>query len=134
MNQQEKIPESEGLNIVIPTDYRLWSLLFQNMPKKQGRRLTQPEAFFDLLKRQRMTVRIPGQSIAEGGYQELADSWGWDRSTVRRFMRSLEDIGAVSTEITPQNRTVIRLPGVNTGSKPLNDAGISIQGRNSDSG
>lgn len=134
MNYKENLPESEDIVLVIPTDYRLWSLLFQDMPKKHLRRLTRPQAFFDLIKRHRMAVQIPGQTIAAGGYQELAESWGWDRTTVRRFIQNLADIGVVSTETTPQNCTVIRLPGVTTAPMSRNDAGHTIQGHLGDSG
>ena len=81
-----------------------------------------------------MTARIPGQPIAAGGYQELADSWGWDRTTVRRFLQSLTEVGMVSVEITPQNKAVIRLPGVTTAPEPQNNAGDSLQGNQGDSG
>lgn len=137
MNHQEKLPEYEGLVTLIPTDFRLWSLLMQDTsgnPKKSSRKLTRPEAFYDLLKRQRMTAHIPGQPIAAGGYQELADSWGWDRTTVRRFLHSLTEVGMVSVEITPQNKAVIRLPGVTTAPEPQNNAGDSLQGNQGDSG
>lgn len=120
--------------MVIATDYRLWCVLFQDTTKKRARRLTRAEAFFNLVQRQRLSMQMPGYDIADGGYQQLAEEWGWDRTTVRKFLQELTDIGAVSTEIKPPNRRFIKLLGVTTGTQPRNDAGESLQGLEPDDG
>lgn len=134
MDSKEKLPQNEGPEMAISTDYRLWSLLFQDTAKKRPRRLTRAEAFFDLIQRQRMSMQVADLDIANGGFQELAQKWGWDRATVRRFLQSLSDIGVVSMTLTPQNRTVISLHGVTTVRQPQNNAGDSYHGYPGDSG
>lgn len=52
----------------------------------------------------------------EAGIQQLANVWSWDRTSVRKFVGSLCELGAASIE-TKANRTCIRLTNIE-GSDP----------------
>lgn len=63
-------------------------------------------------------VNLTGDSkFLEAGIQQLANIWSWDRTSARKFIGSLCDLGAASIE-TKANRTCIRLTNIE-GSDPL---------------
>ena len=61
-------------------------------------------------------VRRDGEFL-EAGIQQLADVWSWYRTSVRKFIGSLCELGAASIEAM-NNRTCIRLTDIE-GSDPL---------------
>ncbi len=100
-----------SLKMMIDTDYELWNLLFQNNNSEDSRKLTKGEAYFDLMKRQRLVTLTKDDSYLGGGILALAKAWKWDRNTVKKFIDALCAIDAATITMVG-NRAVITLKNV----------------------
>ena len=108
--------ETKQTGMVIVTDFALWNYLFQGYFNQGAHRYSRAEAFFDLVNRQRLANLTGDGEFLEAGIQQLANVWSWDRTSVRKFIGSLCELGAASIE-TKNNRTCIRLTNIE-GSDP----------------
>ncbi len=109
--------ETKQTGMVIVTDFALWNYLFQGYVNQGAHRYSRAEAFFDLVNRQRLAYLTGDGEFLEAGIQQLANIWSWDRTSVRKFIGSLCEMGAASIE-TKANRTCIRLTNI-ASSDPL---------------
>lgn len=107
-NSQSTIPP---LKMEVRTDYNLWSLLLQGNNSEGSKKLSKAEAYFDLMKRQRLTMLTKDDSYLGGGILALAKDWRWDRTTVKKFIDALCSIEAATFEKVG-NRAVIKLTNV----------------------
>ena len=103
--------ETKQTGMVIVTDFALWNYLFQGYVNQGAHRYSRAEAFFDLVNRQRLAYLTGDGEFLEAGIQQLANVWSWDRTSVRKFIGSLCELGAASIE-TKANRTCIRLTNI----------------------
>lgn len=104
-------PAIPPLKMEITTDYNLWSLLLQGSNSEGSKKLSKAEAYFDLMKRQRLTMLTKDESYLGGGILALAKDWRWDRTTVKKFIDALCSIEAATFEKVG-NRAVIKLTNV----------------------
>ena len=82
----------------ITTHFDLWEFLFQSGPQKKSfNKYTKPEAFFDLMKRQRWAILTQDNDFLEGSVLSLSKAWGWDRTTVMNFIKKLSDLQVITT-------------------------------------
>ena len=107
-NSQSTIPP---LKMEVTTDYDLWSLLLQGSNSEGSKKLSKAEAYFDLMKRQRLTMLTKDDNYLGGGILALAKDWRWDRTTVKKFIDALCSIEAATFEKVG-NRAVIKLTNV----------------------
>ena len=118
MNKQNKNTNSGSLQTAetkgkfsVSTDYELWSFL---LPKRKARRkhkLSKGEAFLDLINRQRLWMLTNDDSYIDGGIQALANAWTWDRTTVKKFIDSLVNLGVAELK-NSGNKTIVTLTNV----------------------
>lgn len=108
-NSQPAVPP---LKMEVTTGYDLWSLLLQGSSSEGTHRMSKAEAYFDLMKRQRLTMLTKDESYLGGGILALAKAWRWDRTTVKKFIDALCCIEAATFE-KAGNRAVIKLTNVN---------------------
>lgn len=99
------------MKMSITSDYDLWSLLFPNSDSEGTRKLSKAEAYFDLIRRQRLAALTKDESYLGGGILALAKAWHWDRTTVKKFIDALCDIEAATFQKVG-NRAVIKLTNV----------------------
>lgn len=118
---------SSGNNIKIVTDYALWCCLFRIPSPKGAQKLSRAEAFFDLITKQRQAILLYEQDNISAGFQTLADDWQWNRQTVKRFLKELQDIGSVIIDPS-YNHTAIRVANVMVS----DDAMLTYQSLNKD--
>lgn len=96
----------------LTTDFDFWNFLFHGLPKKDApRKFTKPEAFFDLLKRQRWAALTNDNDFLEGSVLALSKAWGWDRNTVMNFMKYLSDNNVITTSKV-NGRHIFRLNNI----------------------
>ena len=114
-----KIPNEESLEncrkFHFITEISLWNLLFPKQMQPltaSARKLSKPEAFVDLINRQRLAMVTNDEKFCEITAVALAKAWGWDRITVKRFLAALEEIEAVTLTQATHGRTVIRLNNI----------------------
>lgn len=107
-NSQPIIPP---LKMEVTTGYDLWSLLLQGNNSEGSKKLSKAEAYFDLMKRQRLTMLTKDDSYLGGGILALAKDWRWDRTTVKKFIDALCSIEAATFKKVG-NRAVIKLTNV----------------------
>lgn len=118
---------SPGNNIRIVTDYALWCCLFRIPSPKGARKLSKAEAFYDLITKQRQAILLYEQEYISAGFQTLADDWRWNRQTVKRFLKELQNIGSVIIDPS-YNHTAIRVANVTVS----DDAMLTYQSLNKD--
>ena len=93
----------------ITTTYDLWAYLFQGYAKKSTpHKFSKPEAFFDLIKRQRLASATKDNDFLDGSILSISQAWGWDRNAVKNFMQYLADENIISIE-KKSRRTLFRL-------------------------
>ena len=97
--------------MTVSTDYDLWSMLFKDSSSQGSHKLSKAEAYFDLIRRQRLVALTKDESYLGGGILALAKAWHWDRTTVKKFIDALCDIEAATFQKVG-NRAVIKLTNV----------------------
>lgn len=97
--------------MTVKTDYDLWRLLFRDSIPQGSHKLSKAEAYFDLVRRHRLTTLTKNDSYLDGGILALAKAWRWDRNTVKKFIDSLFSIG-VATIKKVGNKTAIFITNV----------------------
>lgn len=107
--------------MTVTTGYDLWSLLFQGNDSEGSHKLTKAEAYFDLIKRQRLSMLTKDESYLGGGILALAKAWRWDRTTVKKFIDALCSIEAATFKKVG-NRAVIKLTNVTSLHNDCSDA------------
>ncbi len=101
--------------MMVLTSYDTWSYLVARKIRMPRHRYTRAEAFYDLLRRQRLMV-VDGSSndFIDASLQDLSIAWRWDRGTVQRFIDGLQEKGAVITSLdrARNNKTLIRVNNI----------------------
>ena len=118
MNKQNKNTNSDTIQTAetkskfsVSTDYELWSFLFQENSSKEKHKLSKGEALFDLIKRQRLWMLTNDDSYIDGGILALANAWTWDRTTVKKFIDSLVNLGVAELK-NSGNKIIVTLTNV----------------------
>ncbi len=107
MNKEKKANNGSMELFTIMTDIPLWNFLVQE--RKKTAKYTRVQAFGNLIDRQRIALlENNGDKNLRGTVQDMAATWGWDRETVTRFLKTLSQLG-VLTIITEKNRKAYRL-------------------------
>ena len=99
-----------GLKLM--TDFKLWAYLFQGYAKKDvPHKYSKPEAFFDLIKRQRLAKALHDNEFLNGSILSLSKAWEWNRDAVKKFLLNLEQQGVVTIEQT-NRRFLIQIKNI----------------------
>lgn len=106
MVEQNIHPRNIEKLLLIPTSIPLWEFLMKNVRKSP--RMSRPEAFLDLIDRQKIALIVDHDRFIHGGISDFSRSWGWDRETVVRFLDQLKELGVITSE-TIGNRKAFRL-------------------------
>lgn len=109
---------SRGTHTVnIITNERLWEFLFPKQTQivtASTRKLTKAEAFVDLINRYRLASVTHDNTFLQGTAVSLSKAWGWDRTTVKKYLAVLEEIGAITIQSIGFHKTVIRLQQISS--------------------
>lgn len=109
--------------MMVLTSYETWSYLVAGKIRRPRHRYTRAEAYYDLLRRQRLMV-VDGSSddFIDASLQDLAIAWRWDRGTVQRFIDALKERGAVITAVDHwrNNKTLVGINNI-SGLTPIKE-------------
>lgn len=82
------------------------------------RRLSRAEALLRLLQRYVNSQLVNSHAYNTVSFQMLADEWGWERTTVRKFFIQLQKLDVIGMHKLPTNKeTVYRFLHIHTGSE-----------------
>ena len=114
-NKNDLLPDSMSRGahtLSIITNERLWEFLFPKQTQivtVSTRKLTKAEAFVDLINRHRLASATHDNTFLQGTAVSLSKAWGWDRTTVKKYLSVLEEIGAITMQSIGFHKTFIRL-------------------------
>lgn len=97
------------------TDYSLWNILFPRQSQiltASTKKLTRAEAFVDLINRQCLAIITNDDNFLQITAVALSKAWGWDRTTVKKFILALQKINAISCLPNVNGKTVIRINNI----------------------
>lgn len=106
----DKKSEAQAMHIV--TDLELWAMLFPKQMQivtASTRKLSKAEAFVDIINRHRLAIATHDDSYLQATSVSLSMAWGWDRTTVKKFLAALEEIGTISIQSIGFHKSIIRL-------------------------
>lgn len=106
MNGQGTQQNNTLAGLTVQTDIALWRLLLHG--SRRSHKFTRVEAFYDLIERHCIAL-LKGESDYIGGtIHNMAETWGWNRETVARFLDNLQQLGMVSVD-TEGHRKMIKI-------------------------
>lgn len=118
MNKQNKNTNSDTIQTAetkskfsVSTDYELWSFLLPKRNAKRKHKLSKGEAFLNLINRQRLWMLTNDDSYIDDGIKALAKAWTWDRTTVKKFIDSLVNLGVAELK-NSGNKIIVTLTNV----------------------
>ena len=118
----------KGQMMLILTQLNLWDYLFQEESATVEKKFSKPQAFYDLLQRQKKSIDEFENDVVLGNFQTFAKTWGWHRQTVKNFLYELASLGALTIDATT-NRTVIKISNTKLVSEPAFDNSSLIIGQ-----
>ena len=101
---EDNVQQNAKAQMTIVTDLRFWDYLVQG--QKQPHKFTRVEAFHDLLHRQHIALLTGEDEFLKGSALEFSKVWGWDRETVGRFLKNLQDMNVLTIRLAGKRMAV----------------------------
>lgn len=108
MEQQNVKKNNTANHSALTENIAFWQFI---CPSANGKgRFSRILAFCDLLQRKSLADKTGDGNYLAVTYQELADKWGWQRTTVKNYLQNLQLLGVLSvTRDFSSGKTVVSI-------------------------